>query len=120
MISAKLQRSTRAHKKYQVSVFQSRDTLRPEDQWGPPIKIIHFGDPEYEDFTQHGDVQRKMNYAARHSSNGRSRTAAVNRGKENWFDPLTAGFWARWLLWEKPSMEEAKKNITKMFGIKFI
>lgn len=110
MISAKLQRSTRAQKKYQVSVFQNNQ----------PVKIIHFGDPEYEDFTQHGDVQRKMNYAARHSSNGRSRTAAVNRGKENWFDPLTAGFWARWLLWEKPSMEEAKKNITKMFGIKFI
>lgn len=110
MMTAKLQRSTRAHKKYQVSVFQNNQ----------PVKIIHFGDPEYEDFTQHGDVQRKMNYATRHSSNGRSRTAAVNRGKENWFDPLTAGFWARWLLWEKPSMEEAKKNITKMFGIEFL
>ena len=110
MIKAKLQRSTRAQKKYQVSVFLNNQ----------PVKVIHFGDPEYKDFTQHGDVQKKMNYAARHSSNGRSRTAAVNRGKENWFDPLTAGFWARWLLWEKPSMAEAKANITKMFNIDFI
>lgn len=98
MMTAKLQRSTRAHKKYQVSVFQNNQ----------PVKIIHFGDPEYEDFTQHKDPQRKKNYIQRHKS------------RESWHDPYTAGFWARWLLWEKPSMEESKHNISKMFNIEFL
>ena len=106
LITAKLQRSGRSQKKYQVTLYQGRDGSA--SQWGPSLKIIHFGHPDYEDFTKHGDEQRKKNYIARHKK------------REHWNDPFNAGFWARWLLWEKPSMEEAKKNITRVFGIKFL
>lgn len=101
VITAKLQRSGRSQRKYQVTLSQGAT-------WGPSLKIIHFGHPDYEDFTQHKDEQRKKNYIARH------------KPREHWHDPYSAGFWARWLLWEKPSMAEAKANITKTFGIKFI
>jgi hypothetical protein len=32
----------------------------------------------------------------------------------------TAGFWSRWLLWSEPSLEKAKKLISKKFGVVFI
>ena len=98
MLTAKLQRSGRAQKKYQVSVFLNNQ----------PVKVIHFGDPEYEDLTQHGNEQRKKNYIARHKK------------RENWNDPFSASFWAKHLLWNKPSIKEAKEDITKMFGIEFL
>lgn len=113
VITAKLQRSGRAQRKYQVSLSQTgvsgvQYERSEPPQWGPSVKIIHFGHPDYEDFTQHGDPQRKKNYIARHKK------------REHWHDPYSAGFWARWLLWEKPSIQEAKKNITHTFGIKFL
>lgn len=107
MIKAKLERSGRSQRKYQVSLSQT-GVSGVSPQWGPSVKIIHFGHPDYEDFTQHGDEQRKKNYIARHKK------------REHWHDPYSAGFWARWLLWEKPSIQEAKKNITRVFGIQFI
>ena len=35
---------------------------------------------------------------------------------ENWNNPLTAGFWSRWLLWEKPTLNEAVRNINAKFN----
>ena len=109
VITAKLQRSVRSKRKYQVALYQSRGTLQPENQWGPSVKIVHFGHPDFLDFTQNGaDEQKKKNYIARH------------KPREHWHDPYSPGFWARWLLWNKPTIKEAKEDITKTFGIKFI
>lgn len=47
-----IQRSTRQSKKYMV--------LNPETK-----KYIHFGDRNYQDFTEHRDKQRQKNYLAR-------------------------------------------------------
>ena len=63
---------------------------------------IHFGAKGYEDFTTHKDTKRKANYLARHSN-------------ENWNDPMTAGFWARWLLWNKPSLKASVDDVNKRF-----
>ena len=73
-------------------------------------KTIHFGADGYLDYTQHGDRERKELYISRHQATGR----------EQWDNPLSAGFWSRWLLWQEPSIEESKKYIQKKFKIKII
>ena len=98
VITAKLQRSVRSKRKYQVALYQD----------GRPVQFVHFGHPDFEDFTQHKDEKRKKNYIARH------------KPREHWHDIYTPGMWSRFLLWDQPTLQQAKKNITKMFGIKFI
>ncbi len=46
-----------------------------------------FGDPKYEDYTQHKDEKRRELYRNRHKAN------------ENWNDPKSAGALSRFLLW---------------------
>ena len=53
-------------------------------------KKIYFGQASASDFTLHKDEARKQRYINRHKKN------------ENWNNKDTAGFWSRWLLWEKP------------------
>lgn len=69
-------------------------------------RTIHFGAKGMSDYTIHQDSNRKQRYIQRHYS------------RENWTDPLTAGFWSRWLLWEKPSLKTAIRSIYKKFGIR--
>ena len=88
-LTAKLSRSTRAQKKYQVEVDG---------------RTIHFGAAGYEDFTTHKDPKRKARYLARHSG-------------EDWSDPTTAGFWARWLLWNQPTLQASIKDVNRRFRL---
>jgi hypothetical protein len=68
---------------------------------------IGIGDRAYEDFTIHGDEERRAKYIARHSR---------NREKYGLNGIKTAGFYSRWLLWEKPTLEEAAKALAKYTG----
>ena len=85
-----IQRSTNAGKKYMAQVGE---------------KTVHFGAKGYEDFTTHKDEKRKASYLARHKST------------ENWTltGIHTAGFWARWLLWNQPSISASIQNINARF-----
>ena len=77
---------------------------KPPKKWTaifPNGKKVSFGASGYEDYTTHGDAERKERYLKRHKKN------------EDWSDPYTAGFWSRWLLWSKPSMKEAIKETEK-------
>ncbi len=69
---------------------------------------VDFGARGYSDYTMHKDNDRRLLYIKRH------------RFRENWNDVRTAGFWARWLLWEKTTIREAKINMSKRFGIRFL
>lgn len=69
-------------------------------------KHVDFGATGYSDYTIHKDPNRKQRYITRHKK------------RENWKDPYTAGFWSRWFLWEKPSLQEAKKFMNNRFNIK--
>ena len=66
---------------------------------------VDFGDNRYEDYTMHKDAARKAAYTARH------------RARESWGDPTTAGFWSRWLLWNKPTLAGSARDIRTRFGI---
>ena len=71
-------------------------------------KTIHFGQEGASDFTINKDSQRKRLYIKRHKAN------------ENWNKSgiKTAGFWSRWLLWNKPTITDSIKDIEEQFNVK--
>jgi hypothetical protein len=81
-------------KKYKMVFY---DAMRKK------IKSVSFGDSNYQDFTQHNDIQRKMNYISRHKNN------------ENWNDPQTAGALSYFLLWNKTSLSASYKDFRNKF-----
>jgi hypothetical protein len=89
--------STRADKKWMVTITHGDDSH----------KTIHFGADGYEDYTIHKDSDRKSRYESRH------------RDKETWTKSgiKTAGFWSKWLLWNKPSLTASITDTSSRFGI---
>ena len=85
-----IQKSTRADKKYMAKVGN---------------KTVHFGATGYQDFTTSKDEKRKASYLARHKTSEDWTLAGVN----------TAGFWARWLLWNKPSSTASIRDDNQRF-----
>jgi len=67
-------------------------------------KTIYFGASGYSDYTIHKDDKRKEAYLKRHAK------------RENWNDPLTAGFYSRWILWHKPTIEDSLADLVKRFN----
>ena len=90
-----LSKSSRAGKKYMVNT---------------PYGLVHFGAEGYKDYTMHKDSERKQRYIDRHQA------------REDWSETglNTAGFWSRWLLWNKPSISASIKDIEKTFHIKIL
>jgi hypothetical protein len=77
-------------KKKFKAIFENTKTKRE--------KTIKFGAGGMSDYTIHKDKQRQKRYIARHS-----------KMNEDWNDPLTAGFWSRWMLWSSPNLKDALK-----------
>ena len=77
-------------------------------------KLLKFGAYGYLDYIlSFGDDERKTAYINRH------------RKREDWTinGVLTKAFWARWVLWNKPTLIDSIKDIEKRFPqikIKFI
>jgi hypothetical protein len=96
--------SLRRNKKKVVVLSKSN---KPEKKYMVKVdnKTIHFGATGYEDFTIHGDETRKSRYISRH------------RKREKWGVKTpaikTPGWWSRWLLWNKRSLQESIKDIEK-------
>jgi len=83
-----ISKSTRDDKKYMAKINN---------------KTIHFGSSIHSDYTKHKDEERKKNYINRHKKN------------EDWTDPNTAGFYAKNLLWNKPTLEQSIKDTNNKF-----
>ena len=94
MVVVSLKKSNKPGKKYMVLVGN---------------RTIHFGAAGMSDYTKHKDPERMRRYTMRH------------KAKENWKKSgiQTAGFWSKWLLWNKPSIAASKKNIASRFGVTF-
>ena len=80
---------------------------KPGKKWTVVIdgKTIHFGSSDHQDFTQHGDEERKERYITRHKK------------RENWNDHKSAGFWAKHLLWNKRTLKASILDLKKNHGI---
>lgn len=75
---------------------------------GPKVsrtKCISFGDRRYGNYTTHKDTKRKQNYIRRHKK------------RENWGDMASAGFWAKNLLWNKPTLSASIRDVEKRKGV---
>ena len=86
-MKVEVSRSDRAGKKWQARLESG--------------KTVHFGASGYQDFTQHGDTKRRESYLARHRPNQDWSKGGVG----------TAGFWSRYLLWNKPSIRGAARAL---------
>lgn len=69
-------------------------------------KCVQFGDKRYSNFTINKDPKRRAAYLKRH------------RARENWSDMGSAGFWAKHLLWNKPTLSASIKDVEKKFRVK--
>lgn len=101
----------------------------------PDGKKVDFGLKGYSDYTIHKNPLRMRSYVMRHggvaSSNLKKSTDekyvqdkmlnVKTSTKENWSKNgiYTPGFWSRWLLWSHPSINAAKREISKKFNVKF-
>lgn len=74
----------------------------------PDGQSVDFGAQGYSDYTLHKDPRRKYLYIQRHEA------------RENWRDMYTPGFWARWLLWEKPSLAQAISFVERKFRVQLV
>jgi len=74
----------------------------------PSGKKINFGAKGYSDYTIHKDSDRKERYISRHKSQENWKKSGIN----------TAGFWARWLLWNQPTLEGSIRSTSKKFNIR--
>ena len=70
-------------------------------------KTIYFGAKNYSDYNKHKDKLRMLRYSNRH------------RLRENWGKSgiKTAGFWSKWILWNKPGLLASIKDTEKRFNI---
>ena len=93
------------------TVVKLTPSPRREKKWrvtfGATGRHVDFGAKGYTDFLLSKDPERMKRYVSRHSKMG-----------EHWSDPMTPGFWARWLLWSRPTLAGAKKLIEHKFSIK--
>ena len=69
-----------------------------------PDKKISFGAAGYSDYTIHKDPVRRQSYIKRHSNEDWSRA-----------NLLSPAWLSRYVLWEKPSLEEAIKNANQKY-----
>ena len=67
------------------------------------IKKIQFGSAT--NYTIHRDEDKKTNYLKRHQV------------REDWDNPLTAGALSRWILWNKKTIVQSKKDFVKRFNL---
>ena len=86
-----ISKSTRAGKKYQATASTG--------------KTAHFGAEGYSDFTTGASYERRERYISRHKKN------------EDWSKAnlMSAGFMARHVLWEEPTVRGAVQKLNKKY-----
>ena len=95
------------------TIIVLKKSNKPDKKWMVTIdgsKTIHFGAKGMSDYTIHKDYDRMLRYTDRHKK------------RENWGKSglKTAGFWSKWLLWNKPSLLSSKKDIERRFNVKIV
>lgn len=87
--------SSQAGKKYTVKLKQDSGRIR----------TVHFGAAGMDDFTKTGDSEQKSRYIQRH------------KDKEDWNDPLSAGFWAKHILWNKTTVQQSLADTKRNYNL---
>ena len=94
-----------------VIIQRSKKPSKKFDATINGVKTVSFGQHGASDYTIHKDKERRDRYILRHRKN------------EDWSNPLTAGFYSRWLLWNLPSLKASLDDMNNKFkhlNIQFI
>ena len=100
-------------------IIELSKSNRKDKKWKVKVnnKTIHFGGKNYGDFTiwnkEKGKVfadKKKKAYIARHKVNENWNKSGID----------TAGFWSRWLIWNKPTLNASIKDIENRFNVNII
>ncbi len=97
-MKVKLYKSPLKRKKYRAIFFENGEEVKHTD-FGAKRES---GEP-YDDYTTHGDDERKERYLARHEP------------REDWDDPFSAGALSRWVLWNKKSLRKSWEDYKDRF-----
>lgn len=89
-----------------VHLLRSNNNVHKYVAIFPDGKKVRFGRKGYSDYTIHKDRTRMLRYLVRH----KTRETWGSGGK------YTAGFWSRWFLWSKPSIEGARQRTQRALG----
>ncbi len=89
----------------EVVIQKSKNKDKKYDAIIDNKRRISFGNTGYSDYTKHHDKERKQRYIDRHKKN------------ENWgiSGVKTAGFYSRWITWNKPTIKESVEDLNKKF-----
>ena len=87
----------------EIIISKSKNPDKKYDARIDGKRTVSFGAAGMSDFTKHKDPERKQRYLNRHKS------------RENWSDPTTAGFYSRWITWNKPTIIESIKDTNNRF-----
>lgn len=95
----RIEKSSQPSKKFQVTIYNPK-TER--------TRTVHFGAVGYSDYTIHKDYDRMQRYTIRHQK------------REDWTKRgvYSAGFWSKWILWNKPSLLGSIRDTAQRFGLK--
>ena len=87
-----------------------RRSHRPEKKFDAVMdrRTVSFGARGMSDYTLNKDPRRRAAYLQRHHKHETWTRAGLN----------TPGFWSRWLLWNKPDLEAAKRDLEHRFCLK--
>ena len=77
----------------EIIISKSKNKEKKYDARIDGKKTVSFGPAGMSDFTKHKDPERKQRYLNRHK-----------KKNENWNDHTTAGFFAKNILWNKPTI----------------
>ena len=87
----------------EIIISKSKNPNKKYDARIDGKRTVSFGAAGMSDFTKNKDPERKQRYLNRHRKN------------ENWSDPTTAGFFAKNILWNKPTITESIKDTNNRF-----
>jgi hypothetical protein len=89
-----------------VTVQKSPNPIKKWRATFPNGRHVDFGLRGFSDYTIHKDHARMLRYLTRH------------RAREQWGPSgrYTAGFWSRWFLWSKPSINAARLATQRALG----
>jgi hypothetical protein len=94
-----------------MKFYLARDNHKLIAEFEEPHQIVRFGAKGYNDYTTFHQMNpviaehKKLAYLRRHRKN------------EDWEDPRTPGALSRWILWNKPTIEESILNFKKRFNL---
>ena len=89
----------------EVVITKSKKPDKKYDARIDGTKTVSFGQKGASDFTKHKNTDRKERYIDRH------------KAREDWTKSgaKTAGFYSRWITWNKPTLKESIDDINKRF-----